>query len=201
MTSHSIADALNVRLKIARTELEELQKQFSQNDSSARDAYERVKKGFHQSINDVKNHASKSKNSFNDALGARIENMQIQVTLGKAQTEELFDEQKRKISRSLNEFDQFINSHNPSFNPFLLQAKDEVEKLRLKLDMLKIAYKEQKQGQNNITLKQEELNRILDQVSNRLDEGKARLTDNWENCNLILSDTYKELRKVFAREI
>ena len=107
----NLRSKINSSLEKAKQEIEELSVQFSLGKAEAADKFESVKKDFLSKVNEWKIKGEQFKSSGEEkshTLKAKLEELQVQLALGKAEAKELFHEQKKKIMQSISDLESEI---------------------------------------------------------------------------------------------
>lgn len=102
---------LNSHIEKAKQEMEELSLQFSLGKAEAADKFEELKKDFMSKVQEWKTVGEQMKNSGQEKSGelkTKLEELQVQLALGKAEAKELFNDQKKKIMKSISELESEI---------------------------------------------------------------------------------------------
>jgi hypothetical protein len=125
-------------LKIAGHELEEFQLQFALGKAEALDKYEDVKKKMHGTILEFKEKLNAEKENFQD-LKEKIELLLSILTRGKAETKEIFDEQKKELLKVIKEIEEILEQHTLELT---LQSYIQIElsKFRIKLEIISLRF-------------------------------------------------------------
>ncbi len=142
-----------------RTRLEDMQVQFSLGKMDATEAFEKQKNYFRDLTVKMKSDLDKAGDSTKEnvtELRGKLDDLFVQLSLGKADGKDLFEEQKKKIEVSMNEvlasakqlynqgFDSMLKMYDNNSNAFKtgleilklqfalgkMDSKDEAEKLR-----------------------------------------------------------------------
>lgn len=99
-------------LKNAATQLEELQVQTALGKAELADKLEEIKKETKDKINHIKwdvNSAVEDGKEAYQSIKAKVEHLQVQLALGKAETAEELHEQKKKISAAIHDVKHLIS--------------------------------------------------------------------------------------------
>lgn len=184
------------RLLEAQQELDELAVQFALGKAEARDKFEEINKSFKSQINSFKDKLSQGEvRQFAQQLKSRIDDLELQLALGKIETKELFEEQRKKILKSLTAFEDELNRMLPAIVD-VDALYHEIEKFKLKLEIIRLkfvlkkfsikdSFREQmKEAKHKVT-------KLTDQVNAKLEAGNNKLSDFKDEIHL----AYKHLRK------
>lgn len=98
--------------KKAATKLEELQLQAALGKAELSDKWEEMKKEsreeYHEIKHDVNATIEKGGEKWNE-LKAKLEHLEVQMALGKAETKEVIEEQRKKINKAIAEVKKYID--------------------------------------------------------------------------------------------
>ncbi len=177
-------------------EIDELAVQLALGKAEARDKFEEIKKEFRERVSELEQLIeSTSGKLLNPVLRARLEHLELQLSLGKADTRELFDVQKKKILTALDAMEEEIKLQLRK-----IRVPDyfshEAEKLKLKLEVLRLRYDLKKfEVKDVFKVRMEEarreIERITDGVRVRMGQGRTRYHDFKDEISL----AYKHIRK------
>lgn len=98
--------------KQAAVKLEELQVQSALGKADLEDKFEEVKKETREQYQHIKadvNHTLQSSEEWNN-LKAKFEHLEVQLALGKAETKDMLEEQKKNLSKAFQEVKDFIKN-------------------------------------------------------------------------------------------
>jgi len=98
--------------KNAATKIEELQLQSALGKAELSDRWEEMKKEsreqYHEIKHDINETIEKSEEKW-DQLKGKLEHLEVQMALGKAETKELLEEQKKNLQKAFAEVKRYIN--------------------------------------------------------------------------------------------
>jgi len=185
-------------IKNTQLELEEMALQFSLGKAEASDKFEETKKEFKAKIEEWKkfftDKDSKGTENLNKVTAA-LEDLQLQLSLGKADAKDYFEKQKKAILHSIDKIEEGIRE-KPAFNELLSDFRNEGDRLKLKLEILQLKFELKKLKisdgfKNSMREIQIESEKILDKVESKWDETKSKYTD----FNDEMSQVYAHLKK------
>ena len=110
-TFESLRSKINDRLEKVKQEMEELSLQFSLGKSETSQKFEILKKDFHSKVNEWKIMGDQIKTSGKEksqTLKTKLEELQVQLSLGKSEAKDLFNDQKKKIMKTISELEAEI---------------------------------------------------------------------------------------------
>jgi hypothetical protein len=124
----------------AQQEIDELALQLSLGKSEAKDKFEELKKEFTQNVNEVKNFIkSKVDKSLPASLQLRLDELELRLKVGKAETQETFEVQRSALVEATIALENEIREALEKIqvpNHF----QHEVEKFLLKLEILRLKF-------------------------------------------------------------
>jgi len=184
-------------LKKAATELEEFQLQFSLGKAEAADKYEDLKKKFSEVIHKAKLKVKAGKEN-GKALKAKFEELHVQLALGKAETKDAFMEQKKKINTAISEIENSIK-HTDLPDDLYDSLKHEMEKFKIKLEMLHVQYELGKaEMKDAFQDKKKDFARMLSELKMKFAKHENK-EGNWEHFRSEMHEAYDHLKKAFVR--
>jgi len=187
------------RLLAVQQELDELVVQFALGKAEGKEKFEEIKKEFRQRVSEFKKllDAPASKLLTPEAR-QKIEELEVQLALGKADTKELFEEQKKKILKTLSrvesEIETWVNSGKlpDDFSHEVEKFKLKLEIIRLKFNLKKFEVKDAfKEGMDDARIKIEKLASGI----------KSKVKDRSSKYNTFrdeMSIAYKHLKKALS---
>ena len=116
----SITKKLNELIHKAKGEVEEMAVQFSLGKAETTDQFDKMKKEFHEKLQSWKQFYPEMEATGKEGVEkfkAKMEDLQLQLRLGKADAKDLFEEQKKKIMHSISQLESEIKS-NPTWNKY-----------------------------------------------------------------------------------
>jgi hypothetical protein len=197
----SLTDKIINGLKKAIEELEQFRVQAALGKAEAKDVYEEAKKKFNTYVHEAKLRLDGVKEIAKEKsiqLKTALEELQVQLALGKAETKELFEEQSKKITHALSSLEALIRSNKTS-SEYYSKLMMETEKFKIKLDILRMQYKLNKlsklEGLDEI---KKDLSKKLSDIKNRLAKKEQEAEGKWEHFREEISYAYSHLKKAFV---
>jgi DNA repair exonuclease SbcCD ATPase subunit len=189
-------------LKKAAVELEEFQLQLALGKADTKDVYEKVKKDFDGYVHDAKRYlktmtgVAKEKT---DAFQTAFESLQVQLALGKAETKEIFEEQMKKITQTISIIENLIKK-NETADEYYTKLQVELEKFKIKLEILKLRYKlNTVDAANEFELKKAEFINKLSDIKERFNKKEKEAEHKWEHFKNEITEAYSSLKRVFVK--
>jgi len=192
----NMLQAAGERLLTAQREIDELALQLAFGKAEARDKFEEIKQEFRKQVSEQKNLLAKaSENFISPEVRAKIEALEVQLALGEADTKDIFEGQKKKITKALTSVEDAIHEQWKK-----IQAPEffshEVEKFKLKLEILRLRF-----GLTKFEVREDYRTRMLNarkqiekMVSipvDKVNKGKTKYNDFKDEVSL----AYKHIRR------
>lgn len=195
-TEMTVLQRVGEHLLQAQQEIDELALQLSLGRAEGKEKFEEVKKEFGRQVSELKSLlANQNDQSINPQICSRIDDLELQLTLGKADTKERFDIQKDNIVRAITTVEvelkeQWHKIQSPHF------FVHEIEKFRLKLEILRLRFGlkkfEIKEGYfTKMALARKEINDLTAGAKDHLTKGKEKYDDFRDEVSL----AYRHLKK------
>jgi ATP-dependent Lon protease len=195
----TLSEKIAEGLRRAMTELEELQVQAALGKAEAKDLYEDAKKKFNAYMNEasrsLKESASKLKTD-GEKVKTLLDEIQVQLALGKAETKEVFEEQRTKLLAFIAELEDCIRN-NKGAGMAYTELFLELEKFKLKLGILKLKYELKKMAaKEEFEEKKKYLKDKINGIKDKLFEGEDN--EKWEHFQKEMGEAYKHLKHAFT---
>lgn len=193
-TQEGLLNQVGEKLVRVQQELDELALQLSLGKAEARDKFEELKVEFRNKVAALKLQLHQSEETIRPEVLRTLEEFELQLALGKAETKDRFHEQKIKILHSLNTLEQawteWIKTLDSNF------FTHEAEKFKLKLEILRLrfdlkAFEMKDAYRGTMPALRRELERIHHRLQQRMKSGSARYDDFADELSL----AYKHLKK------
>jgi hypothetical protein len=183
----------------AANELEEFQLQFALGKAEAKDKYEDLKKKTNNMVHKAKLKAIKGKEQA-EKLHQLFDELRLQLALGKAETKDAFETQRKKINAKIHEIELYIKS-----KPALVKIHDvllhELEKIRVKLEILKVNYNLVRLVSNDsVAKRRKEMEKIIADLQASLSKLKpAEPKTGWAHFSDEMGEAYKHMKAAFTK--
>lgn len=185
------------KLTETQQELDELMVQFALGKAEARDKFEELKTAFKNWLSRwqaLRN--GKELNEVTARLNALVNELELQLSLGLAETKEVFEEQRKRITKSIESLEGALNE-----NLKLLSDTDifhELEKFKLKLEVIRLRFVLKKFAvkdsfREKLNAARLKASRLTAGIQNKLENKPDKL----ENFKDEIQLAYKHLRKAF----
>lgn len=185
METKEVTDKIIDGLKKAALEIEEFQLQFALGKAEAKDKYEIIKKDLNHFIHET---SLKVDNNLDKAseYKTKFEELQLQLSLGKADTIDTFKTQKSKIIKVIEEIEYLIK-HNKVNQEYVPALKIELEKFKVKLDVLYVSY--------GIESKKKAFGDTIDELKAKYIKKEDK--NNWEHFSNEIENSFKHFKDAF----
>lgn len=190
----SVANRLSDTLKKTQQEIEELVVQLALGKAHAADKFEEAKKEMNVRLNELKNEWSELQslvsNEKLNLLKAKMDELQVQLALGKAEAKDLFEEQKKKIFYALGAVETELKS-NPELKPYVILLRSDIEKFKLKLEIFKLKFE-----LNKFEIK-DAFKENMNEARIELDKRFAKFEEKWDHAKEKYDDFSDEMELSF----
>lgn len=129
------------KLISAQQEIDELALQLSLGKAEVKDKFEEIKNDFRNKVGELKSlMANPSENFLSPEVKAKIEELEVQLMLGKAESKDLFEKQTKNILKALTNLEEYTrqNWHKINAPDFFMH---EAEQFKLKMEVLRLRLK------------------------------------------------------------
>ena len=194
----SFTEKIRSGIKKAQAEIEEFALQFALGKAVAGEKFEELKKDFMGKTSLWKQRIAALKTGNEkemELLKSKIEALQVQLALGKADAKDFFIVQKKKILDSVHEIESGLK-RNPLAKELQREISHEIEKFKLKLEILELQF-ELKTFTSKEKLKDAmgaaeiEIEKLFKKIDEKWDEAKSKKTDFAEE----ISKSFEHLKK------
>lgn len=195
-TDRTILVKIADKLMEAQREIDELVLQLALGQAEARDKFEEAKKDFSTRVAEFKATSLGAHAAYaSKELKMLLEELEVQLALGKADSKEKFEEQKKKIEAVVAK----VRAEFKRLKSEVLdkeQFEHEFEKFKLKLEVLRLRF-ELKKFEVRDAFKEgmQEAKKKIEQTASNLKEALSTETK-LKSFRKEVKDMYKHLRKV-----
>ncbi len=136
----NVLQKISDKLISAQQEIDELALQLALGKAEAKDKFEEIKNDFRFKVSELKSVlANPTENLLNPEIKARIEALEVQLMLGKAESKDLFEKQLKRILNALaNLEDTKLNWRRINTPDFFIH---EAEQFKLKMEILRLRFR------------------------------------------------------------
>lgn len=178
----------------AETELDELRLKISLGKMNGADLFEDIKKDLRESFHVITNEIQTEGKDVAETVRTNIESLQLQLALGKAEALDNYETQKSKINDAIQQLEQNVrDSRNILSSNAKIKIQNELEKFRLKMEILQIRYELGRLDlKDNVETKKQKFKKEFDELLANVNEGT---TEKMEEYGTNLKNAYEALRK------
>lgn len=191
-TNQTWAEQLASSLTKAATEIGNFQVQLALGKAEARDEYEKLKKNLRAKVHGVTGKIAGASKKHTDNIQSLFDDLRVQLALGKADSRDEFLVQKRKILSALTKLDAALSAL-PHDSDFRMSMRNEIEKVRIKLDILRLHYRF---SEMNAESTGKRITDLKDRVSKMKDN--ATFIEEIGKVEREIDSAYNHLKKAFA---
>lgn len=194
METKSFKEKLGKLINKAETEIDELRVKISLGKMDGADLFEDMKKELANSFHEISNEIKTEGKGVADAVKSNIESLQLQLSLGKAEALDAYETQKEKINKSIDQLENDIrDKRNNLSNDAKIKIQNELEKFRLKMEVLQIRYELGRLDlKDNVENKKQKFKKDFDHL---LETMKEESSEKMEQYGTNLRNAYDALRK------
>ena len=202
LTKTTTTEQIISGLRKAATELENFRVQAALGKAEAHDVFESAKKKLHRQAQEFHSVLTKSKASVkaksNELRGA-LELLQLHLALGKAESKEIFEVQRKKLVRALKEIERLMGESKLGAEQ-LVALKMEVQKFKIKLEIIKLRFELNKiVAIDEFETRKKEFTKKLVEIKTSLMLKEKKVETKWEHFEDELADAYSHLKKAFTK--
>ena len=193
-TKTTFKDQLGKLINKAETELDELRLKISLGKMNGAELFEDMKKDLRNSFHEISTEVQTEGKEVAESVRANIETLQLQLALGKAEAKDTYEEQKIKISDAIHQLEQNVrDSRNAMSSEAKIKIQNELEKFRLKMEILQIRYELGRLDlKDNVETKKQKFKKEFDEL---LADVKEETSEKVEEYGTNLKNAYEALRK------
>jgi len=140
-TEKNVLQKISDKLISAQQEIDELALQLALGKAEAKDKFEEIKNDFRVKVGELKSLlANPTENILNPEIKARIEELEVQLTNGKAESKDLFEKQMKRILKALANLEEYtkLTWHRINTPDFFIH---EAEQFKLKMEILRLRFR------------------------------------------------------------
>ena len=195
--TNSFTNKFDDLLKHWQDKLEEFRLQMALGSMDAADEFEALKKRyrkyFHSFRQKLENDPTVSK--LRDELKATLEELEVQLALGKAETKEAFEEQKEKLRKLMDKAKrlakELYNDNKEDLKEWEEMFNDVCDNLRMQLDYFRLYYHlGKKEAQQRFAGHRKEMEEQLKRVNERLEKLTKAGKEKWDEIYKEMQDAY-----------
>lgn len=180
-------------------QFEDMRTQFASGKMDAVEAFEKQKSHLRDAITTLKANTEKATDLTEEQLTklkARMEELQVQLTLGKADGMDAFHEQKKKIEHAMESLKQEgKEAYNKGFEQAMELYDHNATAFKTGLEILKLQFALGKMdAKDNVEELKAELNTKMNEMQNIMQEGQKIMTSQMQEWNKQWQDGYEKMK-------
>lgn len=179
--------------------LEEMQLQFSLGKMDAVEAFEKQKEHYKTMLHAFKENLDKGVTLSEEKMAEmkeKIETLRLQLSLGKADGMDAFEEQKKKIELAMHEFYVASKTNfNDAYQKSLTMFEHNANAFKTGLEIVKLQFSLGKMELNDeLKEKQKEIGEKMGDLSNHFKAMQETATENLEEMNNQLKENFEKMK-------
>lgn len=200
-----LKEKVKKRSKDLKAYVEKLNVQLHLGAAEAKDEFENQKRNIrewtHTTRQNLSEYGEKSEEKVKQ-LQSKIDELRVQAELGKAETEEVLQDQQKKIRMLIHEVEveakALYNTSEGKLNELSSDIRNEVDYLKTSFDLfkLRLAYAKT-ETKEAWEAKKKEIVAELNELKNKIEEEKSTLSENWNKFKSEMSESAKHFKKAF----
>ncbi|MEZ4829354.1 MAG: hypothetical protein R3C61_24160 [Bacteroidia bacterium] len=191
---------MNQYLEDWSKELDDLEVQISLGEDEIVAAYEKQKAAFFEFINESKSKIGEiSSDERVQKLKGKLESLQVQLALGKAESMEAYHEQKEKLDSAIDEakeeYQEFMASLGEKKQSLSGNLSGKFEQFRTKLDMFHVQFAlGSEEAKEELKEKQQEISASMAAFRKKIEEKKEEAEESWEEFTEDVAEAFGEFK-------
>ena len=194
MSAKSFSDQLGELIYKAEAELDELRLKIALGKMTGADIFEDIKKELHTSFRELISELKNDSSGSGESIRKQLTGLQSLLEQEKAEVLEAYEEQKEKISAVILELEKQLHETGSGIGKdFRIKLLNELEKYRLKIEILQIRYELGKLDlKENIESRKTKFRKEFDELLTNIRDDTST---NMEAYGTRLKNAYDSLRK------
>ncbi|MFY8190395.1 MAG: hypothetical protein ACOVK9_05460 [Bacteroidia bacterium] len=179
--------------------MEEMQSQFSAGKIDAVEAFEKQKEQYRETLLKVKENLDKGSEMAEEKLTemkTKLEELRLQLSLGKADGMDAFEEQKTKIELAMHEFYVLVKSNfNSSFVKGLEIYDQQADAFKTSLEIVKLQFSLAKMdAKDEMAEKQKAISEKMIELNQQFHQIQSTAFKNMEEVNTQLRENFEKMK-------
>ncbi|MDZ4669158.1 MAG: hypothetical protein SGJ00_14920 [bacterium] len=202
MDTNKMTDQMKQLVSDWQKRMEEMQAQFTSGKVDAVEAFEKQKEHYRNSLVTIKENLEKGTDMAEEKLAemkSKLEDLRLQLTLGKADGMDAFEEQKKKIEIAMHEL--YIAgkaNYNEAYAKSLNLLDQNAEAFKTGLEIVKLQFSLAKMdAKDGLAEKQKEIGEKLVELNQHYKTMQTTAKENMELMNSQLRENFEKM-KAFA---
>lgn len=199
MDMNHITDNMKQFMADWQKRMEEMQSQFSAGKIDAVEAFEKQKEQYRETLLKVKENLDKGSEMAEEKLAemkTKLEELRLQLSLGKADGMDAFEEQKKKIELAMHEFYIFMKGNfNSSFVKGLEMYDQQAEAFKTSLEIVKLQFSLAKMdAKDEMEVKQKAISEKMIELNQQFQQIQTTAFKNMEEVNAQLRENFEKMK-------
>lgn len=199
MSTNQYQDQLQKWMKEWKNKLEEMQDQISSGQSDAAEMFEKQKEHMRSVLHSMKENmdtAVELSATQIKEMKAKAEQLQVQLSLGKAEGYDMFQEQKKKIEEAFEEFSKAASeAYHKGFDKGMAIFDYNAKAFRMSLEIFQLQFNLAKMDAKDDAAKmKKELNERLGGMQQLFGEGQKLFLEQVEDWNKLWQKGFERMR-------
>ena len=183
-------------LRKAAVELEEFQVTADKGMEEVKEKYEEAKKRFNEIVEEAKIARNVGQERYEE-LKQQFDELRVQLNLGKAETLEAFQAQKKKILTALHELEVKIKT-NEALTRMYAFVLIEIEKFKVQLEILEPKFEKGKEfAKTSFEKGKQEFEDLIEKLNIKL--GKKEEASQWDHFQNEISEAFVHFKNAFSK--
>ncbi|MEL6626201.1 MAG: hypothetical protein AAFQ83_06695 [Bacteroidota bacterium] len=187
-------------------ELDDLQVDVELDVDKAADAFEEYKASFNEFVNTATSKIEGAMGENGTELKTKLEELQVQLALGKAESKDKVEEQRQKLSHTLHEvsteYDKFKAEAGDSYEDFKEEMGDQLEKFKTRVDIFRLHFHlGMADSKDELENKRVVLKSQLHDIKTKMDEAEDKAEDKWDDFSEEMGKAFGSFRSALKKLI
>jgi len=201
-----LKDSIQNRLQSIEKSLDEFQLQLALGKAEALDEFEKQKKRLSEFVFEFqqKIESLTTENELINKLKSALQELQLQLSLGKAESKEVFEEQKEKIIKVVGDLEEIIKADkkiDEKFADLYDYLDNSTQNFRTALDILRLQINLGKaEAEDNFEQVKKELSPVFSDLKEKINKIKDNgfSESSFKELNQELKNSFSLVKKVFS---
>lgn len=182
------------KLKETQREVDELVLQFSLGKAEAKDKFEEIKQELRLKVSEFKQSVlAEQLSSIASGVQYRLEALEKHLSLGKAESHRVFEEQKTKIGHALDQLEVQLRKLLPEDREYF---EHEIEKFKIKLEILRLWFSLKKiEAKASFKGHMKDTGEIIDKLMEKIRDAFEPDKDQYHHFKYEIRQAYDHLRR------
>jgi len=181
---------------------EELRLQVHLGRKEAAEAYEQQKKEMGSWAADLRYKLERAGGESSHHLRQRLEELELQAALGKAETRDALKEQQVKLDETLHKVEEevraFVNQADDAIDEFADKAEETLQHWHMRMDLFRLqAHLGAKEVGEELSSAKKKVLHKIEEINNILETSKRERKSGWETLKTDLGRSWEDLKSIF----